>query len=245
MSELERAETTGVLASLAAEINAEHRACEAAATTALEHAIRCGELLLEAKRRKPHGGWMAWVAANFEGSHDLANKYMRVARNSERVLNLLNEGRSISLRGALEEIKTAERRKRDAIALERRESAERVRTLSFAGDVEIHHCDFRGLELPDESVDMVFTDPPYPGEYLPLWKDLSHFAAKALKPGGVLIAYSGQYHLLEVMNNLAAELEYLWLGSLVFHGPKNAVQQTEVQNAFKPLLFYRRRGDAV
>jgi len=242
MSELVRA-GTAELENLAAEINAEHRACEAAAATAIEHAIRCGELLLAAKQSKEHGGWMRWLAANFEGSQDLANKYMRVARNSERVINLTNEGRPISLRGALEEIKTADRETRRQAALERAESMEKVRTLRPAAGVEIHHCDFRDLELPDESVDLIFTDPPYPGKYLPLWKELSRFASTTLKPGGLLVAYSGQYYLLEVMNNLATDLEYLWLGTLVLPGANNAVQERKVQNASKPLLFFRRRGD--
>jgi 16S rRNA G966 N2-methylase RsmD len=231
------------LGTLAEQINAEHRACEAAATKAIEHAIRCGELLLEAKGSRKHGGWMAWLKENFEGSQDLANKYMRVARNSERVMNLADEGRSISLRGALEEVKTADRKMRDQQALERAESMEKVRTLRPAAGVEIHHCDFRHLVLPEESVDLIFTDPPYPGEYLPLWKDLSSFASRTLKPGGVLVAYSGQYHLLEVMNHLATDLEYLWLGAVVLPGANNAVQGRKVLNASKPLLFYRRRGD--
>jgi len=86
MSELQRIET-GTLENLAAEINAEHRACEAAANTALGHAVRAGELLIKAKAQCRHGKWMKWLESNFEGSASLANKYMRVARNSERVPN--------------------------------------------------------------------------------------------------------------------------------------------------------------
>ncbi len=122
MNELVKA-NTGTLEDLAPRINAEHRACEAAAATAVEHAIRCGELLLEAKQSKKHGGWMSWLADNFEGSQDLANKYMRVARNSERVMNLARDGRSISLRGALDELKTADREKRELEVKERNRRA--------------------------------------------------------------------------------------------------------------------------
>jgi 16S rRNA G966 N2-methylase RsmD len=229
---------------LAERINAEHRACETAAATAIQHAIRCGELLLEAKETRRHGGWMDWLQENFDGSQDLANKYMRVAKNQNAVMNLADEGRSISLRGALEEIKTQDRKLRDQRALERAESLEKARIMRPAAGVEMHHCDFRDLKLTEGSVDLIFTDPPYPGEYLPLWEDLSRFAARVLSPGAMLVAYSGQYHLLEVMNSLAKELEYLWLGAEVFRGPKTAVQGRKVQNELKPLLFYRRRGDS-
>lgn len=118
MSELVRLVGAAGLENLATRINAEHRACDAAAGKAIEHAIRCGEMLLEAKGHREHGGWMLWLAANFEGSQDLANKYMRVARNSEPVINLTSEGSAspISLRGALEEIKTKDRRARSGSA---------------------------------------------------------------------------------------------------------------------------------
>src|SRR5215218_2567990 len=245
MSEMvKRSEATTVeLLTLAELINAEHRACEAAATRAIEHAIRCGALLIEAKQSKKHGGWMDWIAQNFEGSQDLANKYMKVARNSERVMNLARSGRSISLRGALEEIKTAKEEGR-AARLRRAESMERVSRLLFPGDVEIRHCDFRGLALAESSVDLIFTDPPYPEEYLPLWEDLSRLAATALKPGAVLVSYTGHYHLPKVMEHLAKHLEYVWLGTVVQPGPMTQFPALAVQSGrSRPLLFYKQRGD--
>lgn len=60
------------------------------------------------------------MTSNFEGSHDLANKYMKVSRNSERVMNL-PEDSPVSLRGALEEIKRAEGKERRRQRDERKE----------------------------------------------------------------------------------------------------------------------------
>ena len=51
-------------------------------------AVKSGQALVAASELCAHGEWMSWVQANFKGSHDLANKYMRMARNSERVLSL-------------------------------------------------------------------------------------------------------------------------------------------------------------
>jgi predicted transcriptional regulator len=45
------------LGKLAEEINAEHRACEAALRSGLRHAVRAGELLTEAKGQVKHGEW--------------------------------------------------------------------------------------------------------------------------------------------------------------------------------------------
>ena len=57
------------LADLAAVINEEHRRFEGALSSdAPHHAIRAGELLIEAKARCPHGNWQAWLEEDFEGS---------------------------------------------------------------------------------------------------------------------------------------------------------------------------------
>src|SRR4051794_30085051 len=65
---------------IAEKINAEHEACCQAASNALDHAIRCGELLLEAKATVGHGGWNQWLADRFVGSARTARAYMQLAR---------------------------------------------------------------------------------------------------------------------------------------------------------------------
>ncbi len=46
------------LDALADRINAEHTAVREAAMTATQHAIKCGNLLIEAKGGLPHGQWL-------------------------------------------------------------------------------------------------------------------------------------------------------------------------------------------
>ena len=67
------------------EINAEHTLAEGAAVTALGHAKRTGELLVEAKNQIPHGDWLQWLAANCEVSPRQAQRYIKVATNWERI----------------------------------------------------------------------------------------------------------------------------------------------------------------
>lgn len=64
-------------------INAEHRKCREAIRSGIQYAIRCGELLIEAKAGIPHGGWSKWVADNCEFSARTARAYMQVARLPE------------------------------------------------------------------------------------------------------------------------------------------------------------------
>lgn len=56
------------LATVAQQIAAEHQACSTAGRQSLSHAMRCGDLLLQAKAECPHGTWQTWLADNFDGS---------------------------------------------------------------------------------------------------------------------------------------------------------------------------------
>lgn len=73
------------LADLEQAIRYEHDAATTAARTAIEHAIRCGELLADAKAQVPHGGWAGWLAEHFPASDRTARGYMRLAAHAEQV----------------------------------------------------------------------------------------------------------------------------------------------------------------
>jgi hypothetical protein len=47
----------------------------------LKHALRAGELLLEAKALAKHGQWLPWLSANVDLSERQAQKYMQLALN--------------------------------------------------------------------------------------------------------------------------------------------------------------------
>jgi site-specific DNA-methyltransferase (adenine-specific) len=106
---------------------------------------------------------------------------------------------------------------------------------------QIKTGDFRQgcKRLTDDSVDLIVTDPPYPKQYLPLWADLARVAARVLKPGGFLVAYSGQIHLATMMMMLSEHLTYYWLAGLHHTGGQGAVYARGVYaNAMKPILIY-------
>jgi len=86
------------LGKLADEINTEHRRCEEAVSSALEHAIRAGELLAQAKESVPHGSWGTWLAEHFEGSERTAQAYTRLYRRRDEIRSTVAD---LSVRGAL------------------------------------------------------------------------------------------------------------------------------------------------
>ncbi len=100
--------------------------------------------------------------------------------------------------------------------------------------------DFRTVlaAIPPASVDLIFTDPPYPKEFLPLWADMAAFAAEKLKPGGCLAAYSGQSHLPDVIQSLTNHLDYIWTIAVRGRGPKTQIFQPRIWSAWKPIFLF-------
>jgi phage N-6-adenine-methyltransferase len=72
---------------IAVGINEEHRLANESATTAVEHAIKCGKLLQQQKARLAHGEWQPWVKANCKFSYPSAKVYMNAARQKDRGLS--------------------------------------------------------------------------------------------------------------------------------------------------------------
>lgn len=71
------------LPELAAEITKEHRLCEGSYRTALGHAVKVGELLIEAKAQLSHGEWMTWLSRHVEFGDRRARGYMQLASSPE------------------------------------------------------------------------------------------------------------------------------------------------------------------
>ncbi len=125
-------------------------------------------------------------------------------------------------------------------ATARQADAETIQPDAQGDDWKMLHGDFRDrlTELPDGSVDLIVTDPPYPAEFLPLWSDLSEVAARILKPSGVLLAMSGKIHLDEVMVRLGEHLAYGWVYMLPLERGLSRINGRNLMQGWKPWLAY-------
>lgn len=100
-------------------------------------------------------------------------------------------------------------------------------------------------ELKDDSVDLIFTDPPYDDASIPLFGRMGEVAARVLKPGGSLVTYVGHMQLLDAGRLLSKHLRY-WHPLCCLHaGPFARMTEFGVIETFKPMLWFVKgtRGD--
>jgi Protein of unknown function (DUF3102) len=87
---------------LAERIKAEHAQCEVTMRAGVEHALKAGELLIEAKALCGHGEWGNWLQTHCEFSERTAQGYMRLAREwPDLAESKAQHVADLSLRGAL------------------------------------------------------------------------------------------------------------------------------------------------
>ena len=70
-------------------VNEAHRLARSSAESAVQYAVRCGELLSEIKAAGkadgsiPHGKWQEWVEANCDFSCETARKYIQASKKTQ------------------------------------------------------------------------------------------------------------------------------------------------------------------
>src|SRR5262249_31481965 len=122
----------------------------------------------------------------------------------------------------------------------RAESAQSGLRVKLPEGYEILTGDFRQAlsGIPDDSVALVLTDPPYDADSVPLYGDLAEHAARVLKPGGSLVAYAGHHALPEILPLMGRHLRYWWQLTLLHAGNSARMPGKWVYVGCKPLLWY-------
>ena len=98
--------------------------------------------------------------------------------------------------------------------------------------------------IPDESIDLIFTDPPYLKEYLHLYDWLGEAGSRVLKPNGFLLVYIGVYWKHEVMQRLANELDYYFDFVLENAGNSPIMWTRKVISRYKSIMAWTKKGAA-
>ena len=104
--------------------------------------------------------------------------------------------------------------------------------------------DFRqaGSCLADDSVDLIFTDPPYGKDvselYGDLYGDLAEFAGRVLRPGGICVAYIGLAFLPDLLAGMCEHLSYMWTFAIRHVGGEPRFRKYNLRNGWKPLMAF-------
>jgi DNA methylase len=127
---------------------------------------------------------------------------------------------------------------------ERREASRNAEPLPDGAELRIGDCRKMLADIPDNSVPLILTDPPYEGESEPLYRWLAEFAGRVLVPGGSLICYTGHWSVDRDMRIFGQHLRYWWLLIMMHHQSQRLPGKFIIAN-FKPVLWYvknHRRG---
>lgn len=191
----------------------------------------CGKLpQASGKSRDTIGGMIGMSGRSYEKAREVKKAAEADPERFGRLMNAMDKtGKVDSAHRELKRMRSAEERERHVSRL--------------PGDLYgIHEGDFRelGATIPDESVDFIFTDPPYLRDHLPLYSDLSRFASRVLRPGGWCLAYAGQIHLPEVVDRLREALTYGWQFIARSTGGDSFMFSLRLFTQYKPILgFYK------
>jgi hypothetical protein len=178
-------------------------------------------------------------------SHDTVAKVKKIAAaeeagrvDAETVAKLRTGEVSINrvVRDLKEQEIAAKRAEQKAVAVAKRQSVDGL----YLGD-------FRkiGDKIPDASVDLIFTDPPYDRKAIELFDGLGEFAARVLRPGGSLVAYVGHIQLPDALADLSKHLRYWWTCGCFHSEAKARMTEYGIVAGWKPIVWFVKetRGD--
>lgn len=98
------------------------------------------------------------------------------------------------------------------------------------------------MGIPDGSIDLIFTDPPYLREYLYLYEWLANEAPRLLKPDGFMAVYVGIYHLADVVKLIGDKMDFFIELCLFGSGYGAMLWQRKTICRHKAILLYRPNG---
>lgn len=150
---------------------------------------------------------------------------------SENVKQQLREGKT-TINKEYHQIRKQEKR-------EIRQDEIKNLQVNLPDTVTLYNQEFQSAPVPENSVSLIMTDPPYHEKYLHLYKDLAKHASKVLREGGSLMCYAGHYAIGTIINMMEAEgLSFHWPIAVIHSGPSASVFGRKILVGYKPMLWF-------
>jgi site-specific DNA-methyltransferase (adenine-specific) len=104
-------------------------------------------------------------------------------------------------------------------------------------------CRELAQQIPDSSIDLIFTDPPYVKKFMYLYDWLSDETQRILKPDGFLLTYVGPYWKDVVMAKMSRNWQYYFDFILLNSGNSSVIWTRKVISRHKSIVAYRKPED--
>ncbi|MFZ0512485.1 MAG: DNA methyltransferase, partial [Candidatus Nitrosopolaris sp.] len=120
-----------------------------------------------------------------------------------------------------------------------------ISNVQFRDNIQLFEGDFeeRGKDIRDNSIDLIFTDPPHNRGWLPFYEPLGKIAIRLLKEGGSLVMYAGHYALPQIFHYMEnSGLRFWWVIMVKHTGSSARMFSKNVIVTYKPLLWFT-KGD--
>src|SRR5215813_4045114 len=114
--------------------------------------------------------------------------------------------------------------------------------LVLGANLRLFHGDFTDIcrrHIPDKSVNLIFTDPPYDIQHPCLYEMLGTESYRMLKECGSLLTYAPHYalpHIFDCMKN--SGLSYWWMITAVRNVEATRIHKQKLWVGWKPILWF-------
>jgi DNA modification methylase len=99
-------------------------------------------------------------------------------------------------------------------------------------------CSSVTKSFPDDSIDLIFTDPPYTKEYLYTYDMLAEFSPRIMKRGASLMMITPHYSLPSIIKSFDGKLKYRWAICLNQFNGSHARMAMGIEVMWKLVLWY-------
>jgi len=112
------------------------------------------------------------------------------------------------------------------------------------GNCYLYHGDCSEVmpRFKEESIDLVFTDPPYLKKYLYTYNYLADHCPRIMKDGASLMTIAAHYALPYIIKAFDEKLKYRWMICMNQFNGSHARMAMGIEVMWKPILWYVKRA---
>jgi ParB-like chromosome segregation protein Spo0J len=170
-------------------------------------------------------------------SHESVRKVELILQSNDNDLKEKARNGQFTIHQAFNKIKKAEKRNallnevHNASYVEQQEQRFRLLSGDFAK---------QSKEIPDNSIDLILTDPPYNEGSIPLYQKLALLAGRVLREGGSLVTYASNYWFPDVLSNMltGTGIRYLWTFAVKHNGGHQLIYPLNIFVKWKPFVWF-------